>query len=206
MENVTLDPLTLADLDTARWYLKAESTSFDPLIMALINYASAQIEMYCRRRLLARDYDTDALTVGKQPTELRDGHGDNELMLKEYPVNSVAGIVDRYPDGVNTRTVNITGLRIIGDSIISIPADSFTRGSRNIEVRYNAGYTVANHMRERRALEAACLRWVQVMYQDHDAVVGRGTSFGVGGETVQLISEPIPPDIRQALAPFVRLV
>jgi hypothetical protein len=47
---------------------------------------------------------------------------------------------------------------------------------------------------------------VQVLFQDREAVIGRGTTFGVGGETVQLIADPIPADIQKVLQPFVRLI
>jgi len=118
----------------------------------------------------------------------------------------VTVIAERYDDGVTTRTLNIAGLRITAGHEIHLPYDSFAKGYKNIEVVCNLGYSAADHARERRALESACLRFVQVLFQDREAVIGRGTTFGVGGETVQLISEPIPSDIKKVLEPFVRLI
>jgi hypothetical protein len=206
MEIVTLDPLTLTDLDTARAYLKATTTNYDEVIKACINRASAQIELYCKRYLLARTYDSASGTAGDRPTMKLNGGGGNTILPLEYPTNTVTSIVELYPDGVTTRTLNITGLQIRPGHIIHLPLDSFSRGYNNIQVKGSFGYSATTHARERRALEAACLRWVQVMYQDQDAVIGRGTTFGVGGETVQLISSAMPADVMQAIAPFVRFV
>lgn len=205
-ETVTLDPLTLCDLDTARAYLKTETTVHDDVIKALVNHASSQIEMHCRRYLLARPYDTASAVPGKRPTLVVDGTGTNVVQLPEYPINTVTSALERYDDGVTTRALNLSGLRILTGYKVRIPMDSFTKGKQNIELKCNLGYSAATHMRERRALESACLRYVQVLFQDREGVIGRGTTFGVGGETIQLISEPIPADIQKILQPFVRLV
>lgn len=205
-EIVTLDPLTLTDLDTARAYLKSETVAFDATIIQLVNHASSQMEMHCRRYLLARDYDDGAATVGKRPTLMLNGDGSNILALTEYPINTVASILERYTDGTTTRALNITGLRIMTGHQIYLPMDSFAKGFRNIEVKCNLGYTAATHVRERRVLESIACRWVQVLWQDRDAAIGRGTTFGVGGESVQLVSTALPPDVEKALSPFVRWV
>ena len=205
-EIVTLDPLTLCDLDTARAYLKSETTVHDDVIKGLVNHASAQIEMHCRRYLLARDYDSAAVTVGKRPTLVLDGSGSNVIQLTEYPVNTVTSGIERYSDGTTTRPLVLTGYRILPGHKLWLPMDSFPKGRQNIELKCNLGYTDANHVRERRALESACLRFVQVLFQDREAVIGRGTTFGVGGETVQLIADAVPADIQKVLQPFVRLV
>ena len=205
-EIVTLDALTLTDLDTARAYLKAESTQNDDTIKQLVNHASSQIEMHCRRYLLARPYDTASGVAGKRPTLKVNGDGGNKLFFPEYPINTVTSILERYPDGVTTRTLSLTGLVIMEGHKIYLPNDSFAKGYRNIEVVCNLGYAAGTHDRERRAIEAACLRFVQVLWQDRDAAIGRGTSFGVAGESVQLIQTALPPDIEKALQPFVRLI
>jgi hypothetical protein len=206
-EIVTLDPLTLCDLDTAKAYMKsADTTVHDDVLKNLINHASAQIEMHCMRYLLARPYDTASVVPGKRATLKLDGDGSNRLRFTEYPVNTVTSAVERYDDGVTTRAINLAGLRILSTTQVSIPYDAFPRGRKNIEVVCNLGFSAADHARERRALESACLRFVQVLFQDREAVIGRGTTFGVGGETVQLISEPIPADIQKVLQPFVRLI
>jgi hypothetical protein len=206
MEIVSLDPLTLTDLDTARAYLKSDTTRYDDIIKAAVNRATAQIEMYCKRYLFARLYDNASVTPGDRPTMKLNGSGCSDIMPLEYPVGTITSIVERYPDGLTTRTLNITGLTVRPGHIIHLPLDTFARGYNNIEVKGTFGYSAATHARERRALEAACLRWVQVMYQDQDAVIGRGTTFGVGGDTVQLISGAMPADVIQAIAPFQRYI
>jgi hypothetical protein len=205
-ELVSLDPFTLTDLDTARSYLKSSTTTNDDVIVQLVNHATAQIEMYTRRYLLARPYDSSSVVVGKRPTLVLDGDGTAELYFPEYPVNTVSSIIERYPDGTTTRALNITGLRYISGHGIYLPYDSFSKSKSNIEVVCNLGYSSSSHARERRALEAVCLRWVQVLWQDRDAVIGRGSSFGVGGDAVQLSESAMPADIQAALDPFVRMV
>jgi len=206
-EIVPVDPLPLVDLDTARGYLKTPDTNqFDETIKLLIDHASAQIGMHTRRYLLARDYDSGSAVAGHRDTLILDGTGNGLIYFPEYPVNSVSSILERYPDGTTTRTLNITGLRKVKGHGIYLPYDSFGRSLQNIEVKCNLGYAAGTHDRERRALEAIACRWVQVLWQDRDAAIGRGTSFGVGGDSVQLISTAIPPDVEKALAPFVRWV
>jgi len=215
-EIITLDPLTLTDLDTARAYLKATTTNYDEVIKACVNRASAQIELYCKRYLLARTYDDASGVAGDRPTMRLDGSrcgpplgygmSANVIMVTEYPIVSVTSITSLYPDGVTTRTLNTAGMKFLPGHRIQLPNDSFDPGNQNILIKGVFGYSTSRHARERRALEAACLRWVQVMYQDQDAVIGRGTTFGVGGETVQLISGAMPSDVIAAIAPFQRLV
>jgi len=203
MEVVTLDPLTLTDLDTARAYLKAPTTEFDDAIRAMVNYASAQIEMRCKRFLLARSYDTPNAATGDRGPLLHKGTNSSTLLLREYPVNSITAITELGPDGSTTRTMNVTGLAVLDGGQVRLPMDTFYAGYQ-YSVKGNFGYNATAHVRERRALEAICLRWVQVMYQDRSAGIGRGTSFGVGGDIVTLIPGPMPPDVLSALWHFER--
>lgn len=99
-------------------------------VVFFINSASKKAEQYARRKLAARDY-----------TEKYDGHGREDLILKQYPINSVTD-------------VRIDGDRAFGSG--TIVTDYFTEDDvgilvrdpgvwptyrKGIQVTYNAGYS-----------------------------------------------------------------
>lgn len=192
----------LVDLARAKQYLQQPPVGADPdtspdeMITQMINYATGQIRAHCGRQLLS----------GTLTAQLHNGTGCNELRTREYPIVSVSAIVERLKDPAGTtRTLTITGLLIEGERTIRLPADTFTKGDQNIAITYVAGYASPARDHEIKAIQGAALRWIQVMWQDQSHGVGRGVTFGVGGESANLIDTPMPKDVALALAPFRRL-
>lgn len=202
----TLKPYALVTLDDARDYLKREDGEEDVRIVETINRVSAAIETYCRRKLVSRIYDSTSEVAGHEPTMLLSGRGDHEVLLREYPLTALAGVVHRYDDGTTTKTLTTTGWRIVPGHALFLPYDAFPIGRRNIEVRCTAGYLAGTHDAELDTLRLAALRWIQIAWQDRDLGIGRGTNFSVGSQSVSLIPDAIPKDVASLLRPFERAV
>jgi hypothetical protein len=193
----------LVGLTQVKSYLKrlsAPDTTYDDMLNRMIDYATGQIEKYCARRFVSRVYATTAAL-------LHDGDGTQRLRVREWPVTTLTAVRERYQDGVTaTRTLNITGAEIERNGrVIYLPLDGFPEGDQNIEVDCTAGYLAGKHDAEIKALEAAALRWIQVMWQDQEHGIGRGTGISAGGESISFIDQPMPKDVERALLPFVRL-
>ncbi len=192
----------LVTLDEVRDYLKASSTDDDEMLAQFADSATAAIEVYTKRKLVSRTYDGGA---NNEPKMVLSGRGSSEISFREFPVTAVTAAVVRYDDGVTTRTLNITGARLLhGGRRLWLPFDSFDEGQSNVEITCVAGYSEAVHPSEVRTLKLACLRWSQVMWQDHVMAVGRGANIAVGGESVSVIGDAIPKDIALMLRPFER--
>lgn len=201
-----LKPYALVTLEEAKDYLKRESGDDDLVVADCINRVSAAIETYCRRKLVSRTFDSASSVPGHEPTMLLSGRGDHEVLLREYPLTTLSGIVHRYEDGTNILTLNTTGWRIVPGHALFLPYSAFPVGRRNIEVRCVAGYLAGTHDAELDTLRLAALRWVQIAYQDRDLSIGRGTNFAVGSQSVSLIPDAIPKDVASLLRPFERAV
>jgi hypothetical protein len=193
---------SLVTLDEARDFLKRTTTDDDDAIALYADSATALIETYCARKLKSRTYDGGA---GNEPKMLLSGRGAHEISFSQYPVTSVSAVVARSDDGVTTRTLDITGHRLLyGGRRMFLPRDVFDEGEDNIEVTCVAGYLAGTHDAELRSLRMGCLRWLQVLWQDKDLAVGRGANISVGGESLSFIGDAIPKDIALMLRPFER--
>lgn len=195
----------LVSVAEARDYLKLESSDLDSRVAAFIDYATSEIEIFTKRKLLSRTYDGGASP--NEPVMKLSGRGKMEIAAREWPVTSISSIIARADDGVTTRALNLTGMRIIlGGRRIVLPYDSFPCGiDNNIEVTCVAGYLSSLHLSEVTMLKSICLRWLQVAWQDRELSMGRGANFTTGGESVSLVGDAIPKDLRLKLRQFERL-
>lgn len=117
--------------------LSAASASRDAYLERQIERTSRQIESYCRRRFVARDYK-----------EYYDGDGSDTLMVGNYPVLSVATLGDD-PDREYTSSTDFVGL----DNILTSRAHEgiirvwdevarLAKGRGNVYIEYHAGYAL----------------------------------------------------------------
>lgn len=109
-----------------------DSSISDDYIIRKINQATEMIEGYCGRRFKATDY-----------TEYYDGSGIDELLLRNFPVNSVTSIGGRdtslNEDDFNTVDANQYFTDLDAGTIEAV--SSFYGGWDRWKVVYNAGYT-----------------------------------------------------------------
>jgi uncharacterized phiE125 gp8 family phage protein len=192
----------LVTLDEARDYLKRTNTDDDDAIAIFADIATANVESYTKRKLKSRTYDGGA---NNEPKMVLNGRGSSEIALREFPVTSISAATVLYDDGVTTRSLNITGYRLLhGGRRVLLPYDSFDPGQANITITCVAGYLAGTHDADLTVLKSATLRWLQVLWQDKDMGVGRGANISVGGESLSFIGDALPKDIALALRPFER--
>jgi uncharacterized phiE125 gp8 family phage protein len=127
--------------------INTANTDDDTLLTNLISMVSADIENECQRTFLATNH-----------TEYYKGDGTSQLLVKQYPVNSVTSIYDDTDRvwGSDTQidateisiSDRIGGLIILEDDIFSESDDV-----ENIKITYNAGYSTIPS-----DLEQACIK------------------------------------------------
>lgn len=192
----------LCTLEEARQYLKLTTGDHDDWLADLIDMVSASIELYTKRKLASRIYDGGS---GNEGVMKLSGRGSADIGLREFPVTAVTEALVRYDDGTTTRTLNITGARLLyGGRRLWLPYDSFPAGESNIELKCTAGYLAGTHDSELRTLKLGMLRCVQVSWQDRELALGRGTTFGVGDQSVSVLPDDLPKDVKTLLRPFER--
>lgn len=122
----------LTTLSSVKSYLGITSITNDALINSLIASVSAFIVSYAGRQLEAATY-TEILSGGKK-----------NLFLRNYPVNSVTSVRENIgTQGTpSMSTVSVDDYTIFYEAGFLEHRSYFSRGSRNIEVVYNAGYSV----------------------------------------------------------------
>lgn len=169
-------------------------------ISEFINYVTGEAERYTARRLLSRAYSAAGSGV-----LVVDGNNCNEIRAPEYPVTGVTSIKRRLSDGT-TQTLDITILRLPNEGrYIWLGRDYFTCGRANIELDIVAGYVATTHAADVKALQAAALRWIQVLYQDYDKAIGRGQSIAIGNLSISEIDTAMPKDVEAVFRRFSRL-
>jgi hypothetical protein len=175
---------------------KVRAEGDDELILAAINYATAEMERVTNRRLAARDYATT--------TRLRlDGGGDNYLRLTEYPVNTVTSAVSLDDDDAET-ALDLTGKRLFTDTgRVYLPWQTVPEGVGNILVTCNCGYPAVSAGRY--DLERMCLRLTTVIFQDIAKQAGRITDATLLSATYRIPGFEMPADIAAGLKAYTRL-
>jgi len=132
-------------------YLNISGTSQDALLTKIANRASAVIEDWLGRTIQAATY-----------TEKHDG-GDNFIVVKHTPINSITSLVD---DSVTVATSKYVYYSESG--IVKLKSGYFTSGLQKVEITYNGGYSTVPDVITEAAIELGSL-----MYKELDAGEGR---------------------------------
>ena len=193
--------LTLLATQKEHLDIPALDTSFDSKLERLINTASAFIEGYTNRVVVTTTY-----------TEYVDGRASNRIMLKQWPIQSVtsvhidaSGVFDATSlvDPANYFVETGFGIGLIGCGSSSSVGGIWPKGTRNIQIIYDAGYGTAAGGDIPNDIEQACLDYV--MWLDDintDRRVGRQTK-SKGDESVSFVLD-LPPHIAVLLDKYVR--
>ncbi len=137
----------LATLSDVKSWLSISDTSSDALLQRLISSCSGTVRSYMNRFSLAQQTYTD----------LVDGTGTRQLLLRNWPVTSVAQVVvdgalipeappvpttplgyTTFPDGWVLQTWD--GHPPGGPQLLELRGWYFRHGRRNVQVTYTAGY------------------------------------------------------------------
>lgn len=173
----------LTTLARVRQYLgitDASNTSSDALLSALITAYSSRIEQYCGRQFSSRAY-----------TEYRNGTGNYQMLTRQWPVISVAGIsVDAA--SIPAGSLTNSGYRAVdasepGDNrLILLTSYSFRRGMKNVLLQYTAGYAPIAVTAEPGTIPATPFQIT--LAQAINYVGGEVITFVVGGATLTKVT------------------
>jgi hypothetical protein len=144
-----------------------------------------------------------AVTFGSEPL-LVDGSGESVIYLPNRPIVEIYSIGSLDADGA-VSALNITGARLDkATGRYELTNDRFPKGWRNIQVEYKAGVVIPSatergHWREWEALQALCLRGVQVAWQDYMGQAGRSGDVDLVKASQHIVGFELPADIRDGL-------
>lgn len=134
----------------------------------LITAISDRVTSLTRRKLYAADY-----------TEYLDGHGDNIILLKQYPVNSVTNI---YLDGdrafADSSALAETDYYLNEDTgIIELYSKTTAEGAKTVKVVYNAGHSTIPEDLQQAVFEA--LDWNMKRFEGSSIGLEQQSAGGV---------------------------
>jgi hypothetical protein len=132
----------LCSLADVKLWLGRTDTNSDSLLAGLITRASRDINSYLQRPLL----------LPRTVTEIRDGNGGTSMILKQWPVTSVASVVacERTIPPASTNSEFGTGYVVEQwdgappgrPQALSLRGHSFPSGAQDIMIVYQSGYQV----------------------------------------------------------------
>lgn len=148
---------------------------------------------------------TTTLTFSQPDTRMRvSGAGDYALYVTEWPLDSVTAL-SYIDDGGVSQTLSLTNAVIGRDNgMIRLPGAVFPTGIQNIVIECVAGYRPGVDDAPLWQLEQACLKWLQVEWQNFQNQPGRRIAISEGSMRTTLSEVPMPNDVRNALASFLR--
>lgn len=196
---MSLNPNALVSLSDMKNYLNipALETGQDALVESFINSISSICENYCNRKFIEQTF-----------TERLSGSGDRELMLNNWPINSITSIyvdnkrvfgVDTLIDPSNYEFFNNEK----GDGFLVQRFDEpFQVGRKNIKIIYKAGYTNISSLPSDISLAAKIA--VAFYYEQQQQKNWTFSNKQKGEETITLV-QGIPESSKLILDYYKRL-
>lgn len=152
------------------------SPSQDPYLERLINVASQQIERYCNRCFIAKNY-----------VDVIDGNCANEVMLQNFPVISIAEVcVDSSRAFDPASTLPSTDYTAIGNVLRKL-SGTWGGVQQSIRVDYRAGFEEIPA-----DIEEACIMLVELRYRmKNDRRLGRESQSKAGEDITYIAGWPL---------------
>jgi len=201
-----LDDNALTTVATLRQWLTQDATAdstgrlSDSALEGLIGRATAAIEGYCERALLA---------PAEAETYVLDGTGGKRLILPEWPLLELVSLtIDEQAIPARAAVGEVGYMASAAEACLELTGFVFTQGTANVVAVARCGYdpalaeTSRRHRQAVRDLEQACLHLCAAWFWE--PVAGR-TAVQQGGVAVDLEPEPWPAVVRGLLAPYRRL-
>ena len=179
----------LTDLGTVKdWLgLTSKASSDDAVLEILIAGVSAALESWLGRTFEATAY-----------SETRNGTGKTEIMVKQYPIISVASVTVNG-NAIAARTSPCGSGWVNDDDTIYLSGSCFHRGIQNIVLSYSAGYaTIPDDLAQ------ATTEFVAFLYRERDRIGLSSKSQGAGETTAYL--KDMPPHLKLRFQQFARTV
>lgn len=147
----------LTSLAKLKEYLGITVTTWDTFLEGLVDAATAQAETYTNRNLKARDYSYDSDAAAYDPDNaVLDGNGLDRIVLPQYPIVSVTTLrIDTMEIEARSSLFSCGYVPDKASGIILLAGYLFTKGLRNIELAYNAGYSTVPANLEQAVIEQA---------------------------------------------------
>ena len=203
---MALDDNALTTVATLRQWLTQDATAdssgrlADAALEGLIGRATAAIEGYCERALIA---------PATAETYTLNGSGGQRLILPEWPLLELTSLTiddQAIPERASLADAGYTVSA--AEACLELTGYAFTRGVGNVVAVARCGYdpalaeTSRRHRQAVRDLEQACLHLCAAWFWE--PVAGR-TMVNQGGAVIELEAEPWPAVVRGLLAPYRRL-
>lgn len=189
----------LVSLVDVKLYLHIDTldTIEDTFLDRLIDMSTGQIERYCRRKLKLRIL-----------TETYDGTGSPHLILREFPIISVAQVnIDPLQDFAPATDITLTNVVISAEegriSVGVVGAGRgahFPRGTKNVKVVYDAGFAAIPA-----EVELAALKLIAVHFHKSREGGDGIAAEGLGSHSITWI-DGLPSDIIDLLREVRRSV
>ena len=189
--------ITLIQLKT---YMKLTIDDNDELLENLIDRTTSLFEDFTSRNLKARDYSYDSESDDyDQDNAVLDGNDKNQIILPQYPVNSVSTLRINEVE-ISARAGYTQGYIIDRNTgILRLSGYVFSQGMANIEIEYNAGYSSVPD-----TLIQACIE--QSAWKYKQSVPG-GALLGVNSRqladgSVSYATKELLPEVRMVLEKY----
>ncbi|HKJ94272.1 MAG TPA: phage head-tail connector protein [Gammaproteobacteria bacterium] len=178
------DLCTLADVKA---FLSITDTNNDALLGTLITNASKLVNNATNRNLLSASY-----------TESYSGRGGWRQGVDNYPITAVASVT---VDGVSIAPASgqIGAGYIYDENMVYLRGYTYTRGIRNVEITYTAGYDAAAIPAD---LVQATVEIVAVKFKRRLSLEVSGKTLN--GETISFVTSDIPASAKGVLKQYTR--
>ncbi|MBW1777359.1 MAG: phage head-tail connector protein [Deltaproteobacteria bacterium] len=147
------------------------ATTWDTELGNLVNRVDQWIKSYCGRKI--EDDDYSYLTDDAEA--ILDGNNDDELILPEYPINSVTTV--RINEVAYDESESVFGsgwyIRNASAGILGLRGYKWLGGKSNIELVYNAGYETVPTDLVQAAIEICAMKLRKGPKEHEIGVTGR---------------------------------
>jgi uncharacterized phiE125 gp8 family phage protein len=179
--------MQLATVEQIKGYLAIGSVADDALLARMLDAASGFIQTWINRSLELQSYSA-----------LLDGNGSDTLVLRNFPIVSVAEL--RINGAVIAAAASDSAIGYWhDDSRLVLRGLVFPRGRGNVRVSYQAGFASPPA-----DLTQACIEMVSLRYREKDRV--GLVSKGLAGETTAYSLKDMPESVRTLLNRYRRVV
>jgi hypothetical protein len=181
-------PSDLTTLAALKDWLGVASDTTDALLQRLLSQVSVAIQNNINRQFATQAY-----------SESRSGVGGRRMQAANYPLLTVSSVtVDGLAIPLSTDGVNACGYAS-DERGITLIGYCFSRGTRNVQLAYTAGFasTPAD-------VELACIEWCAFIYRSRDRIGHASKSFN--GEVVSYIVAAMPNNVALTLAQYKKVV
>ena len=155
---MSLSDYSLCSLSSLQDFMGITGFKNAGMLERCINRATALFEAVTRRKLAARDYSYDSDSDDYDADNaILDGTGRNELVLPQYPINSLSTLrIDTLEIDERSGVFDTGWVLDKQNGIIRLQGLVFSPGYKNIDIAYNAGFsTIPDDLAEAAMEQAA---------------------------------------------------